>query len=141
MKTSRFVLLLVMAAGVVDAQNRAHFPWWNSPVVSTIGLSSEQSQKIHSIVRSYRDRLLDARNNVLKAQGDLEDIMNGPEVDPNQAKPVIERFASAQAISNRVFLEMSVQLRSVLTLDQWRQLVRRWDEVQRRKPTDTQVPP
>ena len=135
------LVLLLLTAGMVNAQNHAHFPWWNSPVVTTIGLSSEQSQKIHSIVRSYRDRLLDARNNVLKAQGDLEDIMNGPEVDPNQAKPVIERFANAQAISNRVFLEMSIQLRSVLTLDQWRQLVRRWDEVQRRKPTDTQVPP
>jgi hypothetical protein len=34
-----------------------------------------------------------------------------------------------------------MQLRSVLTLDQWRQLVRRWDEVQRKRPRDTQVPP
>ena len=32
-------------------------------------------------------------------------------------------------------------VRSVLSLDQWRQLVRRWDEVQRKKPSDTQVPP
>jgi len=135
------ILLLLIAAGILSAQNRANFPWWNSPVARDIGLTPDQNQKIRETVRSYRNRLLDSRNNVLKAEGDLEDIMNGPEVDPNQAKSVIDRLASARAASTRVFLEMSVQLRSILTLDQWRQLVRRWDEVQRRKPNDTQVPP
>ena len=135
------ILLLLTAAGMLSAQNRANFPWWNSPVTSDIGLTPDQNQKIRETVRSYRNRLLDSRNNVQKAEGDLEDIMNGPEVDPNQAKAVVDRLASARAASTRVFLEMSVQLRSILTLDQWRQLVRRWDEVQRKKPSDTQVPP
>ena len=92
-------------------------------------------------MRSYRNRLLDARNNVFKAQGELEDVMNESQVDPNQAKTVIENLALAHAASSRVFLQMSVQLRSLLTLDQWRQLVRRWDEMQRKRPSDTQVPP
>ncbi len=141
MRKLPFILLLLIAAGVSSAQNRANFPWWNSPVTRDIGLTPDQSQKIRETVRSYRNRLLDSRNNVQKAEGDLEDIMNGPEVDPNQAKAVIDRLALARAASTRVFLEMSVQLRSILTLDQWRQLVRRWDEVQRKKPSDTQVPP
>jgi hypothetical protein len=99
-------------------------------------------QRIRQIVRSYRSRLLDARNNVSKAEGDLEDIINDPEVSTDAARPVIERLATARANSSRVFLEMSVELRSVLTLDQWRQLVRRWDELQKRKkPSDTQAPP
>jgi Spy/CpxP family protein refolding chaperone len=135
--------LLLGALTVVSlaAQNRASFPWWNSPVVGDLGLNAAQSQKIREIVRSYRDRLLDARNNVNKADGALEDLMNEPEVDPETAKPVIDRLSSARAASTRVLLEMSMQLRSVLTLDQWRQLVRRWDEVQRKRPRDTQVPP
>jgi hypothetical protein len=40
-----------------------------------------------------------------------------------------------------VFLQMSLQLRKVLTLEQWRQLIRRWDEVQRKRPAQRQVPP
>lgn len=135
------LLVMIMAAALASAQNRANFPWWNSPVVANLGLSAEQTQKIRQIVRSYRARLLDARNNVQKAEGDLEDLLNDPEISPQAAQPVIERLAQARANSSRVFLEMSVQLRSVLTLDQWRQLVRRWDEVQRKKPSDTQVPP
>lgn len=138
-KLALFALLL--APAVASGQNRANFPWWNSPVRQDLGLSTAQSQKIHEIVRSYRDRLLDARNNTLKAEEDLEDVLNSPEVDQAQAKTVIDRLASARANSSHVFLEMSVKLRGVLTLDQWRQLVRRWDEMQRKKPSDTQVEP
>lgn len=123
------------------AQNRANFPWWNSPVAADLNLSRAQSQKIHEIVRSYRDRLFDARNNQQKAEADLEDLLNDPEVDLQTARPVIERVAATRANTSRVFLEMSVKLRAVLTVDQWRILVRRWDEVQRKKPADTQVPP
>ena len=137
----RTLALLILAAGLASAQNRANFPWWNSPVKGEIGLTPEQDQRIRETVHAYRNRLLDARNNVLKAEGDLEDVLNSQQVDSNQAKPVIERVASARAMSSRVFLEMSVQLRGILTLDQWRQLVRRWGEMQRKRPSDTQVPP
>ena len=141
MKTIRIALLGLFAVFSAAAQNRANFPWWNSPVVGDLGLTPAQSQKIRQIVRSYRDRLLDARTNVQKAEGALEDMINDPDVDPDTAKPVIERVSSARANSTRVFLEMSVQMRAVLTLDQWRLLVRHWDQVQRRRATDTQLPP
>jgi Spy/CpxP family protein refolding chaperone len=137
----RILLLCLMGLVAAYGQNRANFPWWNSPVVGDLGLNPGQTQKIREIVRSYRSRLLDSRNAVQKAEGDLEDLLNDPEVNVDQARPVIERLAAARANSTRVFLEMSVQLRSVLTLDQWRILVRRWDEVQRKKPNDTQVAP
>ncbi len=137
----RILLLCAVAAATLCAQNRANFPWWNSPVKNDIGLSPAQNQRIRQIVRSYRNRLMDARNEVQKAQGDLEDLLNDASVSPQAAQPIIERVAEAHANSNRVFLSMSVELRAVLTLDQWRQLVRRWDEVQRKKAPDTQVPP
>ncbi|HEY3453537.1 MAG TPA: periplasmic heavy metal sensor [Bryobacteraceae bacterium] len=141
MKAIRIALLGLLTVFSAAAQKRANFPWWNSPVVKDLGLNPAQSQKIHQIVRSYRDRLLDARNNVQKAEGALEDLINEPQVEPDAAKPVIERVSAARANSTRVFLEMSVQMRAVLTLDQWRLLVRHWDQVQRKRATETQVPP
>lgn len=138
---ARFFLALFIATISLQAQNRADFPWWNSPVVRDLHLTEAQSQKIHQIVRSYRDRLFDARNASRKAQADLEDLLNDQNVTLEQARPVIDRVAAARANASRVLLEMSVQLRGVLTLDQWRILIRRWDEVQRRRPADTQVPP
>ena len=137
----RILAVLLFCALFASAQNRAQFPWWNSPVASDIGLSSAQVARIRQIVRSYRDRLFDARNNVSKAEAALDDIMNDQEMNTEAAKPVIDRVSAARAASSHVFLEMSVQLREVLTLDQWKQLVQRWDEVKGKKLSDTLLTP
>ena len=137
-----FVLLLAVSA-FLFAQNYANFPWWNSPVVNDpqLGLTVGQKQRIRQIVRSYRNRLLDARNTATKAELDLDDLLNEQDTPPQAAQAVIQKSAEARANASRVFLEMSFQIRSVLTLEQWRQLVRRWDEVRKKRPQDTQVPP
>src|SRR4051812_1725225 len=136
------VLCLASLIGISAlAQNHAGFPWWNSPIAEDLNLSHGQKQKIHQIVRSYRDRLLDARNAHRKAVLNLEDFLNEPEVNLETAKPAIERVTVAQANASKIFLEMSTEIRSVLTLEQWRQLVKRWDEVQKKRPNNTQVPP
>lgn len=136
------LLFLFLAAAVLSlAQNAANMPWWTSDVVHDLGLTPAQTQQIHQIVRTYRDRLFDARNNVQKAEAALEDLLNDPEPNPAAAKPVIERLAGARANSTRVFTEMSIQLRSVLTIDQWRELRKRWSEVQKTRKGDTQLPP
>jgi Spy/CpxP family protein refolding chaperone len=132
------LLLTVVAA---SAQNRANFPWWNSPIVEDLGLTAAQKQKIHQIVRAYRDRLFDARNAHQKAQAELDDMLNDPDVNLETIKPVVDKVATTQANASRLFLEMSVQIRGVLTLDQWRILVRRWDEFQKKRPSETQTPP
>ncbi len=137
----RSALALLMFVVAAQAQNRAEFPWWNSPVVADIGLSADQTSHIRQIVRSYRNRLLDARNNVQKAEGDLEDVMNDQNVTLEATKPVIEKLAAARAASTRVVLEMDIELRSVLTFDQWRLLVRRWDEVRDKKTNQLALPP
>ena len=136
-----FLSAALLMAIELRGQNVGNLPWWNSPVVNDLGLSSEQTQKIRQIVHSHRSQLLDARNNANKATGDLDDIFNDPKVDPKQAKQTINRVAAARAESSRVFLEMSLQLRSVLTIEQWRALRRRWDEIRKKRAIDTQVPP
>lgn len=140
----RLLTLGLLAAALgspVLAQNRATFPWWNSPVADSLGLSGVQRTKIHQIVRSYRDRLFDVRNASQKAEAELEDLLNDPDVNVDAAKPVIEKIVTARSNAQRVFLEMSVQLRAVLTLEQWRTLVRHWDEMQRKRPSEVQTPP
>ncbi len=127
----RIFLLLITGAVSAAAQNHTSTPWWTSPVVGDLGLTPQQTARIRGIVRSYRNRLFDARNNAQKAEADLEDLMNDPNVDVRAARPVIQRLAEARANVTRVFTEMSVDLRGVLTLDQWRELVKRWSEVQK----------
>jgi len=141
MRLARILFGLFFCCLFASAQNRAQFAWWNSPVASDIGLSANQVKRIREIVRSYRDRLFDARNNVQKAEAALDDIMNDGEMSADAAKPIIDRVASSRANSSRVFLEMSTHIREVLTLDQWRQLVQRWDEVKSKKLSDQLITP
>lgn len=48
------------------------------------------------IARSYRPKLLNARNNVQKAEGDLKDLLNDPESVSEYADSVIQRVASGE---------------------------------------------
>ena len=138
-------VIVLCLSGVLQpafAQNTTNLPWWTSPVVGDLGLSQEQTQKIREIVRSYRNRLFDARNNASKAEADLQDLLNDPAVNVAAAKPAIERLAQSRAETTRVFTQMSVELRSVLTLNQWREVVKRWADVQKTKRNrDTQIGP
>jgi Spy/CpxP family protein refolding chaperone len=143
MKRSLALLVLALwaaAANPAAAQSR-NFTWWNNPVlVKELNLTPEQTSKIRGIVRSYRDRLFDARNSVQKAEAQLEDMLNDETVDPAATKPVIDRIVNGRANSLRLVTEMSVQLRTAITADQWRQLVRRSRELQKEKKlADTEV--
>ena len=131
-----------VAALPAAAQTPTNLPWWTSPVIDDLGLSEDQRQKIRHIVHSYRDRLFDARNNANKAEAELQYLLNEPTINVADAKPTIDKLAQARAETTRVFTQMSVDLRSVLTLDQWRELVKRWADVQRTKRNrDTEVAP
>ena len=136
----RLLAVFILIASAFG-QNRAEFPWWNSPVVADIGLSADQTARIRQIVRGYRNRLFDARNNVQKSEAALEDVMNDDHIAPESVKPLIDHLASARAESTRTVLEMNIELRSVLTLDQWRILVRRWEEVKTKRTNQLAVPP
>jgi Spy/CpxP family protein refolding chaperone len=136
-----FVLAVIMGASHPVVAQSPNFTWWNNPVlVKDVNLTPDQTEKIRAIVRSYRDRLFDARNNVQKAEAQLEDMMNDETVNPAAVKPVIERVVNGRANSLRLVTDMSVQIRTVITADQWRQLVRRWRELQKvKKLADTEV--
>ncbi len=141
----RLLITAVLCAAVtlpLTAQNRANFAWWNTPVVNDLNLSDAQRKQIRETVSSYRSRLIDARAAVQKAQGELQDLLGSEHIENAQVDAVADKLAKAQAESVRVFTEMSLHVRAVLTLDQWRELVKRWGSLEKgARPTDTQVQP
>jgi uncharacterized membrane protein len=143
MKRLIHVFLLCGAATLsLAAQNPANFVWWNKPVANDLNLSEAQRKQIRQTVTSYRTKLIDARADVQKAQGELQDLLGSEHIETSQIAPIAEKLAKAQAENTRVFTEMSLQLRAVLTLDQWRELVKRWGSLEKgQRPTDTQVQP
>lgn len=134
-----FVLGLA-CSGIAAPQNTATMPWWTSPVLSNL-VDQGQREKIRQIVRKYRNQLFDARNNAQKAEADLRDLLNDPTVNLAQAKPAIDRLANARAESTRLVSSMAVEIRAVLSQEQWRRLLLKWNEVQQTKRNETEVAP
>jgi Spy/CpxP family protein refolding chaperone len=123
----KFVLAIAVAATAVLAQPppKGFFAWWDSPIASDLNLKEEQHQQIREVVRSYRNKLIDQRSAMDKAEGDLEDVFNDEKIDQRKANDAVERLANARAEMSRTVSQMSLKLRSILTADQWRELQRR----------------
>jgi len=123
----KFVLAMAVTVTVALAQPppRGFFAWWDSPIAGDLNLKEEQHQQIREVVRNYRNKLIDQRSAMDKAEGDLEDVFNDEKIDQRKANDAVERLANARAEMSRTVSQMSLKLRSILTADQWHELQRR----------------
>jgi Spy/CpxP family protein refolding chaperone len=122
----RFLIGLLFTLTAAFAQPpRGFFAWWDSPIARDLNLKEEQNQQIREVVRSYRNKLIDQRSAMDKAEGDLEDIFNDDKIDQRKANDAVERLAGARADMSRTMSQMSLKLRGILTADQWRELQKR----------------
>lgn len=119
-----FLLVLITTACAL-AQAPGFFPWWDSPIVRDLNLSEDQRKQIRDTVREYRDRLIEQRAVLQKAEGHLQDAMNEEQVNESKANDAIEKVIAARAELTRTLSQMSLKLRLLLTPQQWRELQRR----------------
>ncbi len=101
------------------------FPWWDSPIAQSLKLSPEQQKQIRATVRQHRDRLIEQRAAVQKAEANLRDEMAEEQVNESRAMEAINNLIAARSELMRSVSQMSLKLRMILTADQWRELQRR----------------
>lgn len=127
----RLVFALIAAAGATAlAQSSrvtpsASFPWWNSPIVNTLNLSEAQLKQIHSVVDEHRERLKDLYTAVNKSESDLQAVYNEDPVDQRKGRQAVDALANARGDLTRELSEMSLELRTILTAQQWQDLQNR----------------
>lgn len=127
---ARVVSLALVCAALACAQlPRSFYQWWNSPVRKDLNLSLEQERHIRTTIQTYRGHLIDLRGEIEKAEGDLEFQFEQEPVDLKKAHEAIARLATARGELTKTLSEMSLQLRTVLTQQQWQ-------ELQKRRPTN-----
>ncbi len=122
---TRLVGLFVICAALAWAQSPEMTAWWDSPVVQNLNLSRDQQTQIRTRVREYRDRLIEQRAAVQKAEGNLQDVMNEDQVSEGRAQEAIDRVVAARGDLLRSVSQMSLRLRLVLTPEQWQTLKER----------------
>lgn len=123
--SARWLLLLAIPALLAAQGRNAVLGWWDNPVASGLDLSETQERQIQKVVHDYRNRLIDARAAVEKAENDLEDVFNDALVDQQRGNQAIDRLVTARAELTKAVSEMTLRLRAVLTAEQWQELQRR----------------
>jgi Spy/CpxP family protein refolding chaperone len=135
MRTGILALLILPVALFGQARQGPAWwesPWWNSPLVQNLDLNDSQQKEIRSTVREYRGHLLDLRDAVQRADGDLQVALDQSPLDQKKANDAIEHLATARGELTRTISQMTLRLRTILTDEQWQELQRRQEERRRR---------
>lgn len=121
----RLCLMLILG-GVLFAQAPpGYFNWWDSPIANDLNLSEDQKKQIRSIVQEYRDRLIDQRAALQKAELQFGDLFAEASPNPVRADQVIEQLVAARSDLTRTMSQMTLRLRAVLTPEQFQELQKR----------------
>jgi Spy/CpxP family protein refolding chaperone len=118
-------LLLLAATAVAQRAPMGLYAWWDSPVAKDLNLSADQTARVRATVREFRNRLIDLRGAVRKAELDTADAFNDDPFDLKRATEAVDRLSAARGELGRALAQLSLRLRAVLTVDQWRELQRR----------------
>jgi len=121
----RVVFLSFIIAMLASAQDAGVFAWWDSPIARNLNLTEQQQKQVRSIVREFRDRLIEQRAAVQKAEGNFRDLMNEDPVNEARAREAIDRLVEARGELMRTLSQMALRMRTVLTAEQWQRVQRR----------------
>ncbi len=97
--------------------------WWNSPkLVEELKLTDAQRKSMDDILMTHREKLIDLRASLEKAELSMEPLMK--EDQPNEAGILagIDRVAQARAELEKANARFLLAIRGKLTPDQWKQL-------------------
>jgi Spy/CpxP family protein refolding chaperone len=119
------MVLLLLVIAVAVAQEPQPFDWWDRPMARALNLSPEQEKQVRATQREFRDKLLDQRTAVQKAEANLRDLMDEDQVNEARTREAIDRVVAARGDLMRSVSQMALEMRMVLTPQQWERVRRR----------------
>lgn len=100
------------------------YDWWTRAVTrNSLNLSDAQLKQVNEISQAYYATLKDLRDSVSKAESNLNEIYNQDKIDELKASVAVDQYVNARTNLTRVLSQMSLKMRTVLTPEQWQQLV------------------
>jgi Spy/CpxP family protein refolding chaperone len=100
-----------------------HGRWWNNPdVAQKLNLTDDQKQAMDQILLAHREKLVDLRGNLEKAELTMEPLMQADQPNEAQILSQIDTVAQARAELEKANARFLLALRAKLSPDQWKQL-------------------
>ena len=97
--------------------------WWqNQEMVQRLGLTADQQKKMEEIFNQNRVRLIDLNAGLRKEEAIMEPLMAADQPDEAKLLAQVDRIAQARAELEKANGHMLVNMRRVLTPEQWKKL-------------------
>ena len=97
--------------------------WWNNPkVVEKLKLTDDQRKAMDVIFQQHREKLVDLRANVEKAEIEMEPLVRADQPNESAVLAQIDKVAQARAELEKANARFLFELRAKLTPDQWKQV-------------------
>jgi periplasmic protein CpxP/Spy len=97
--------------------------WWTDPTtVQKLGLTADQQKKMDGIVEQSRLKLIDLSAALQKQEVIMQPLIEAEQPDEPKILSQIDKIAQARAELEKANARMLLQVRSVLTQDQWKKL-------------------
>ena len=141
MKKTLF-LAIVLAAFAASAF--AQLPpgkWWRKPeIVASLELTADQQDRIDGIFRSYANDLIDARGAVEKENIALRGELDQPQLNRAKIQQIAVRLNDARGHLFQRELAMLVDMRGVLSDQQWNRMRAELDQLKEQGAAQRQLP-
>lgn len=95
----------------------------NDPqLAERLGINADQQKKIQATVQEHRLKQIDLQAALEKAQIVMQPLMNADQPDEKQILSQIDKVHQAQAELQKDEMRLQLEVRRVLTVDQWKKL-------------------
>ncbi len=97
--------------------------WWTNPMVAQqLGLTEAQGQQMEKAFQEHRAKLMELRNSLSGLESALEPMIAMNRLNEGQITSQIEKIAQARASLEKLNSMMLLDMRRVLSAEQWKQL-------------------
>ena len=97
--------------------------WWNNPkIAEKLKLTDDQRKSMDQIFQEHREKLVDLRGNVEKAEIEMEPLVRADQPNEQAVLAQIDKVAQARAELEKANARFLFALRAKLTPDQWKQV-------------------
>ena len=100
-----------------------HGRWWNNPdIVAKLKLTDDQRKAMDEIFQQHREKLVDLRGNLEKAEIAMEPLVHADQPNESAVMAQIDKVAQARAELEKANARFLFALRAKLTPEQWKQV-------------------
>ena len=97
--------------------------WWNNPnMIEKLKLTAEQRKAMDDIFQNHREKLVDLRANLEKAEIEMDPLVRADQPNESAVMAQIDKVAQARAELEKANARFLFALRAKLTPDQWKQV-------------------